>query len=371
MTRLRRIRSKAALVAVLDAGGSLEDCLVLGLELPAELEQRARARGAVVFPPLPHRPYDPYRASLYTASELTAPSQAAPDTTVDQAIAAHFNEAGAHPPLLEALAQRLHDYGIDEALADAIGASEIDRLDLVGFMGGHSTGRDQPAYALTARTAFLVAKAGFRVVTGGGPGMMEAANLGAYMAHGYTLSDLETALNLLAKEPTAPEAWGWRDQAAERARYERYVEQARQVRQSFPAPAPAGPRRFRNLAVPTWFYGWEPSNLFADATAKYFSNSLREDGLLTISVGGVVYTPGSLGTTQEVFVDAAQNHYASTGYVSPMAFLGVDRYQVQTAHWTLLKQLAGDRPWGRLLFASDSPEDIAAFLVHNRPVPRE
>ena len=34
--------------------------------------------------------------------------------------------------------------------------------------------------------------------------------------------------------------------------------------------------------------------------AKYFSNSLREDGLLAIATHGVVYAPGSAGTTQDV-----------------------------------------------------------------------
>ena len=238
-------------------------------------------------------------------------------------------------------------------------------------MGGHSVGRDQAFYARTARTAYLVARAGFRVVTGGGPGMMEAANLGAYMAQGFGDADLQGALDILAAVPSPPQGRAWRERPGEWERYERYLDRAREVRQRFPHPTASGPRRKRNLAVPTWFYGWEPTNLFADAVAKYFSNSLREDGLLTISVGGVVYAPGSLGTTQEIFIDAAQNHYGSFEYISPMAFLGVDRYATTTAHWTLLKQLAGERPWGRLLLVSDSPQEIADFLVRNRPLRRE
>jgi hypothetical protein len=32
--------------------------------------------------------------------------------------------------------------------------------------------------------------------------------------------------------------------------------------------------------IPTWFYGYEPPDVFASAMAKYFSNALREDVLL-------------------------------------------------------------------------------------------
>jgi hypothetical protein len=63
-----------------------------------------------------------------------------------------------------------------------------------------------------------------------------------------------------------------------------------------------------------------------------------------------VYAPGSLGTTQEIFVDAAQNRYVTT-----------------TAHWTLLKQVAGDRDWGRMMILSDDPDEIVGFIMRNPP----
>lgn len=53
-----------------------------------------------------------------------------------------------------------------------------------------------------------------------------------------------------------------------------------------------------------------------------------------------------------------------------MAFLGRDRYATTTAHWTLLGQLSGDHPWGRMMVVSDSPEEIAAFMARNPPLPR-
>jgi predicted Rossmann-fold nucleotide-binding protein len=60
---------------------------------------------------------------------------------------------------------------------------------------------------------------------------------------------------------------------------------------------------------------------FATHIAKYFANSVREEGLLAIAKGGVIFTPGSAGTMQEIFQDLAQNHYQSFGVSSPMVFM--------------------------------------------------
>ena len=42
-----------------------------------------------------------------------------------------------------------------------------------------------------------------------------------------------------------------------------------------------------------------------------------------IAKGGVIYSPGSAGTMQEIFQYAAQNHYRAFGYESPMVFLDI------------------------------------------------
>ena len=64
----------------------------------------------------------------------------------------------------------------------------------------------------------------------------------------------------------------------------------------------------------------EPISLFASHIAKYFSNSIREDGLLAVATAGIVFAPGGAGTMQEIFQDGAQNAYRVFGR-SPMAFL--------------------------------------------------
>ena len=72
----------------------------------------------------------------------------------------------------------------------------------------------------------------------------------------------------------------------------RFIAQAQAVVDQLGGHTP-GP----SLAVPTWFYGHEPSNLFASHIAKYFSNSIREDTLLAVALYGIVFAPGSAGTT--------------------------------------------------------------------------
>ena len=218
-------------------------------------------------------------------------------------------------------------------------------------MGGHSTARNSEFYNETAKAAKLATEKGYFVVSGGGPGIMEAANLGAYMAN-YADEDLMNAINILADLDFIDD---------QRTEYlaKNYMTNAQKVLEIYPNGA-------ESLAIPTWFYGHEPSNLFATNIAKYFSNSIREDMLLTISLFGLVYAPGSAGTTQEIFQEAAQNHYGTSGYYSPMIFLSKKRYVEDTAIYSVLHQLATGRPYKELLFLTDSA-DLAIDFIENHP----
>ena len=64
--------------------------------------------------------------------------------------------------------------------------------------------------------------------------------------------------------------------------------------------------KYVSLGIPTWLYGHEPSTPFATHIAKYFVNSVREDTILTVAYGGIIFTPGSAGTLQEIFQEAVQ-----------------------------------------------------------------
>src|SRR3954471_14376771 len=57
----------------------------------------------------------------------------------------------------------------------------------VSIFGSARTLPDNPQYQAAQETAALLAEAGFAVITGGGPGLMEAANRGAFEAGGLSI----------------------------------------------------------------------------------------------------------------------------------------------------------------------------------------
>ncbi len=70
----------------------------------------------------------------------------------------------------------------------------------IGVFGSARTQRDDPNYARAFEVGRLLAEAGYAVITGGGPGAMEAANKGALEANGISVGlgielPFETGLN--------------------------------------------------------------------------------------------------------------------------------------------------------------------------------
>ena len=57
----------------------------------------------------------------------------------------------------------------------------------VAIFGSARTSPDEPDYQAAIETGALLARAGFAVITGGGPGIMEAANRGAFEAGGTSV----------------------------------------------------------------------------------------------------------------------------------------------------------------------------------------
>jgi predicted Rossmann-fold nucleotide-binding protein len=264
----------------------------------------------------------------------------------------------------ETIAARLHDTAMDRHVAEFL---DPKNQVTVGFMGGHDISRAHGAFAAVARIARELRRRDFLIVTGGGPGLMEAANFGAFMAP-FADEALAAALALLAAAPAyGPDASG---APGDKAAWLAAAARARALvlgRWDAPAP-PAG----ASLGILTWYYGAEPPNLFAAAVGKYFFNSLREDGLVSVANGGLIFGQGAAGTVQEVFQSANLNFYREVD-VNPTPMVFLDR-----AFWEggsgapgalpvfPLVAALGRRarsPFTDALLLTDSEGDIAQFII--------
>lgn len=305
--------------------------LFLGCVFAPGDEESVRARGGIVFPSVPGSPVDTYRSTLYRPEELfDAPRYH--DSFDAHAYAWSTQRADRETALVSAL----HDLAIDQALTDWIRGR-----DLVGVMGGHALVRGEPAYADAALLGQLLG-AHTTVATGGGPGAMEAANLGAWLAHAGA-QPLAAALDRLAEVPHfRPDIGAWAHTALAVLR-----------------DLPGGNE---SLGVPTWHYGHEPPNPFATSIAKYFRNSVRESILLQICNRGIVFLPGAAGTVQEVFQDACENYYADESSVARMVLVGTRYWTQELPAWPLLEALARGRHMAGRIHLVDSVAEAAALI---------
>ena len=205
----------------------------------------------------------------------TLPSCTAPANTPPAWMRPIYAWSHAHPAasLTAELGTTLHDHAIADALEDA--TTDLDRRKIVGIMGGHAVPRGEETYRAAAElganlTAVRPHRPHWRRSRGdGGSKSRCLPEPVAGLARGCP-DDHDTA-----RRRTGPASMRGRTRAFE-------------VRARWPV-ASAG----RSLSIPTWFYGHEPTNVFATEIAKYFSNALREDTLLHHCGGGVVYLPGS------------------------------------------------------------------------------
>ena len=276
-------------------------------------------------------PYCVTRRELYTPGELyegfKVDQEGSYGNSFDGRVYQYYQYTGTREPgVEEALARSLHDHGIHMALRHFMEAHEPRRC--VGVMGGHAVPRTDAIWRDIAWLSKRLTEMGFVMISGGGPGAMEATHLGAWMA-GRNDAEMDDAISQLVSVPTFRDE-GWLATAMHVV--ERYPQQ-----------------RYVSLGIPTWLYGHEPSTPFATHIAKFFDNSIREDNILTLAYGGLIYTPGSAGTMQEIFQEAVQNHYLSFGFASPMIFMGKHFWTTEVPVYPLLQQLIGTGKYKNLL----------------------
>jgi predicted Rossmann-fold nucleotide-binding protein len=310
-------------------------------------------------------PFAPVRWGLYQPAELFAGfDPGAPSSwtaTADFAIYRHAvveSHRAVRDPFVSMM-QSLHDHSITEAIRPLVAGRRV-----AAIMGGHKLPRSGPAYRDVARLARALTRADVMVSSGGGPGAMEATHLGASLAPADD-AELDRALALLSVEPVVPEL-----KAVVRpdgtvdpevcARAHAWFRPAYELSRAFGGGS-------ASLAIPTWHYGHEPTTPLATHVAKYFQNSIREEGLLALAQQGVVYAEGRAGTLQEIFQDAAQNYYRSFAYFSPMVLLGIRYWSETLPVLPLLEKLLLPDDRQRLVLVTDDVEEAAAFIAGFAP----
>ena len=330
-----------------------EDCLFMGCIIPPRMYY-AMDDACIVLPRVkmpykvfPRRLYDAKSLYLHYKPDYPETFHTCYDTIVYNRYVAQGKES---TDIKETLCRVLHDHSIGNALDQFV--AEYDEKDVVAVMGGHAVQRTDPYFRQIAEISKQLTEAGKLMVSGGGPGAMEAVHLGAWMA-GRSEAELEDAFVHLEAAPTFRDT-GWLTLAWE-------------VMDKYPRDP-----QYHSLGIPTWFYGHEPATPFASEIAKFFDNSLRENYIISIPKGGIIYTPGSAGTFQEIFQDAAQNHYETLGYASPMVFLGKRYYTEETPIYPLLTDLQERGKYRNLLLSiTDETSEVIRYLMDfHRPNPQ-
>ena len=155
-------------------------------------------------------PYDVNRTALYSAEDLYAGYDPAKpetfDSCYDTKVYQHYIATGKQAKdVEESLARTLHDHCIHVAL-DEFFKEHNSRL-CIGIMGGHALLRTDPMYKKVVLLSKRLTEEGFIMLSGGGPGAMEATHLGAWLA-GREEADVDDAVEMLTVAPSFKDE-GW------------------------------------------------------------------------------------------------------------------------------------------------------------------
>lgn len=331
----------------------LADCLFIDCIFSVTGRASVEATGGLCMSTGTQLPFEFTARDLYSPDELYSGIKDVPYAQVPDAQIYTYSQAASEVNFstdANAMSTTLHDHYIGQAMVSAIYDGAFAKTPMVGVMGGHAVQRGTKEFADAVQLGAKLTRQGYSIVTGGGPGAMEAANAGAWLTD-YSQDEVTAALDILAQAPDAI-----RHRTA-------WARAAVQVREQYPSQR-------NSLGVPTWFYGHEPPNLFATHIAKFFTNSIREAILLEQSNGGIIVLPGAAGTVQEIFQDACENYYATGARVTPIVLVGRKYWTEVLPVWPLLQALAVGRAMEDKISLVDSVDEAVQFIETMTPLRR-
>jgi predicted Rossmann-fold nucleotide-binding protein len=309
--------------------------------------------------------FEPFRKKMYSSRELfdgfDASKPQSYAATSDFVIYREYIMAGKYAPrdYFTAMMEALHDNSVTQALSEFLNRR---KARAVAVMGGHKLPRRSDAYRSVVHLARELTRRNFTMLSGGGPGAMEATHLGALLCKAGN-DAIEAAMARFEKQETVPDLANLvnPDGSANEelvATAHAWFAPAHEIAAGVTDPG-------ESIAIPTWLYGHEPSTPLATHIAKYFQNSIREDGLLAVAAHGIVYVEGRAGTLQEIFQDAAQNYYRTFGAFSPMVFLGSAYWSTTIPAIPVLEALFRPEDFRRYVLVTDDVARAADFLESN------
>ena len=178
-----------------------QDCLFLGCTFPSDFYLKTTEE-CLIFESL-DLPYNAFRSQLYDAKSLyNGYDSKKPDSfdkCFDSVVYQHYLAMGKSTTnIKEALGRSIHDNSISGALHAFL--NRYSPWQVVGVMGGHGLQRNEEMYRRIVMISKELTEMDSLMVSGGGPGAMEATHLGAWLA-GRTPEEVEAALSILACAP--------------------------------------------------------------------------------------------------------------------------------------------------------------------------
>ena len=177
-------------------GHQYRECIFLACQLPHGF--KSRLTDSLVFPDMGE--LFRFQTELYTADTLYEGYEVGQPETIEKCfdgrVYKHYLERGKQSTdIKETLARTLHDHSISNALHHFL--DDYREHDIIGVMGGHGMLRTDVHYRQIAQISKTLTEKGKLMISGGGPGAMEATHLGAWMA-GRTDEEAQEAIHTLS-----------------------------------------------------------------------------------------------------------------------------------------------------------------------------